>query len=114
MTDVTSYYDVQDFQVLYFWRKTLFTRFNQPDFKRRKASSETADLILSEAIRLANVFEDQGMFQAVSRLAKKFRVERSSSDRHRFDLKTPVNVIPGLHVIATNIEATTEFDSLAI
>lgn len=111
---VTAYYDLQDFQVLYFWRKTVFTRFSQPDFKQRKASAETAREIKSELIRLATLFEDQNMFQAVKQLAKQFQVERNSSDRSRFDVKTPVNVIPGLHVIATNVEATTEFDVLTV
>lgn len=111
---VGSYYDVQDFNVLYFWRKTLYTRFSQTDFKQRKASGATATEIKSEAIRLAVQFEDQNMFQAVAQLAKSFQVERNASDRHRFDLKTPVNVIPGLHLIATNVEATTQFDIISI
>jgi len=113
-TDVTAYYDVQDFQVLYFWRKTLKTRFSQADFKRRKASNETAREARSEMIRLAKLFEAQGMFQAVDKLAPYFLVERSTSDRHRLDYKTPVNVIPGLHVMAGNIVATTQFDKLTI
>lgn len=111
---VTAYYDVQDFQVLYFWRKTLYTRFSQPDFKQRKASATAAQDVKSEAIRLATAFEDQNMFQAVGLLAKQFKVERNISDRHRFDVLTPVNVIPGLHVIATNVRATTEFDTVTI
>lgn len=111
---VTAYYDVQDFQVLYYWRKTLYTRFSQPDLKQTKASTENARLIKGEAIRLAVAFEDQNMFQAVSKLAKDFLIERSATDRHRFDIKTPVNVIPGLHVIATNIEATTLYDTVTI
>lgn len=114
VTAVGSYYDVQDFQVLYFWRKTLKTRVSQPDFKRRKASAEAADDLLSEMIRLAELFQAQGMFQAVAQLSKQFRVERNASDRHRFDFKTPVNVIPGLHVIAGNIEAGTQFDIISI
>lgn len=112
--EVTAYYDVQDFQVLYFWRKTIYTRFSQPDFKQRKASQDAATDIKGEAIRLAQTFEDQQMFQAVNKLAKKFKVERNASDRHRFDVLTPVNVIPGLHVIATNVQATTEFDVISI
>jgi phage tail sheath gpL-like len=111
---VTSYYDVQDFQVLYFWRKTVYTRLSQPDFKQRKASNEAATDIKSELVRLATLFQEQQMFQAVDQLAKKFVVERATSDRHRFNVLTPVNVIPGLHVIATNIEATTEFDTLSL
>lgn len=111
---VTAYYDVQDFQVLYFWRKTVYTRLSQPDFKQRKASGDTAKDILSELLRLAGIFQDQQMFQAVRELAKSFVVERATSDRSRFNVLTPVNVIPGLHVIATNVEATTEFDELSI
>lgn len=114
VTTVTAYFDVQDFNVLYLWRKTLFTRFNQPDFKRRKASTDAAKDILSEVIRLATAFQDQGMFQAVDQLAKQFVVQRSTSDRSRFDVFTPVNVIPGLHVIASNIQAGTQFDQLTI
>lgn len=111
---VTAYYDVQDFNVLYFWRKTVYTRLAQPDFKQRKASLSAAQDILSEIIRLANLFQDQQMFQAVAQLAKQFVVERATSDRSRFNLLTPVNVIPGLHVIATNVVATTQFDTLSI
>lgn len=114
ITEVTAYYDVQDFQTLYYWRKTLFARFSQADFNQRKASEQTAKEIKSECIRLATAFQDQNMFQAVDELAKQFQVERNASDRHRFDVKTPVNVIPGLHVIAINVEATTEFDTITI
>lgn len=112
--EATAYYDIQDFQVLYFWRKTIYTRFSQSDFKRRKASTGAATDIKGEAIRLATTFEDQEMFQAVGKLAKQFKVERNLSDRHRFDVLTPVNVIPGLHVIATNVQATTQFDVVSV
>lgn len=113
-TLVTAYYDVQDFMVLYFWRKTLYTRFSQPDFKQRKASLAAGQEIKSECIRLAKTFEDQGLFQAVDKLAKQFAVQANPSDRSRFDVFTPVNVIPGLHVIATNIQATTQYDVVSV
>lgn len=109
-----AYYDVADYQVLYYWRKTLFTRLNQPDLKQVKASQDTAKLIKSEVIRLAQAFQDQGMFQAVSELAKQFKVERNAQDRHRIDVKTPVNVVPGLHVVAVNIVATTQYDTITV
>lgn len=114
VTAVTAYYDVQDFQVLYFWRKTVFTRLNQSDLKQVKASNRVASNIRGELLRLARLFEDQQMFQAVDKLGKLFEIERNLSDRHRFDIKTPVNVIPGLHVVATNIEATTQFDTITL
>lgn len=113
-TAATAYYDVQDFQVLYLWRKTIWTRSNQPDFRQVKASVEVARNLKSELIRLAQTFEDQNMFQAVAQLAKQFIVERSLSDRHRFDVYTPVNVIPGLHVIASRVAAGTQFDTFSV
>jgi phage tail sheath gpL-like len=109
-----SYYDVQDFQVLYYWRKTIFTRLNQPDLKTQKASIDTAKLVKGELIRLAGIFQDSEMFQAVKELAPSFTVTRSLSDRHRFDVVTPVNVIPGLHVIATTVRAGTLYDTVSV
>lgn len=113
LNNITAYYDVQDFQTLYFWRKTLFTRFAQPDWKQRKASAEGGKLMKSEMIRLATLFQDQQMFQAVDQLSSQFVVQRDVSDRSRFNYFTPVNVIPGLHVIDGNIQATTQFDQLS-
>lgn len=114
VTEVTAYYDVQDFQVLYFFRKAVAARFNQPDFTNVKASQPTAKLARSEVIRLASAFEDQGMFQNVAGLSPKIVVERNASDRSRFDVFIPVNVVPGLHVIATNVQATTEGDVFTV
>lgn len=111
---VTAYYDVQDFQVLYFFRKAVYTRLTQTDIKNTKASKETAKLIRGEVLRLAQLFEDQQMFQNVAQLAPQFKVERNISDRHRFDVLIPVNVIPNLHVIAVNVKAGTQFDTLVI
>lgn len=114
VTAVQAYYDVQDFQVLYFFRKAVKARYSQPDFTNVKASSGEAKLARSEVIRLASAFEDQGMFQNVAGLAPKVKVERNASDRSRFDVFIPVNVVPGLHVIATNVQATTEGDVFTV
>lgn len=111
---ITSYYDWQDFATLYYFRKTLYTRFSQPDWKRRKASTLAMQAALGEVIRMAKQFEEQGMFQAVSQLASLFQIQRNASDRHRFDILVPVNVVPGLHVIASNIQATTTFDVVSV
>ena len=105
---------MQDFNVLYFLRKALFARFNQPDFRQRKASDDTGKDIKSETIRILTTFQDQNMVQKVSELSKFIQVERNATDRHRFDIKIPTNVIPGLHVIAGNIVATTQFDTVTI
>lgn len=109
-----AYIDVQDWQVLYLWRNTLYTRFTQPDFSNVKASQQEASSILGELIRLAKLFETQNMFEDVTQLAPLFKVARGVSDRSRFDAYTPLNVIPGLHVLAINAQAGTLFDSFNI
>lgn len=114
VTVTSAYFDVQDFQVLYFWRKTLWTRFNQPDLLNTKRSVATARLIKGEVLRLAKLFESNQMFQSVNDLASQFTVTSSLTDRNRFDVVTPVNVIPGLHVIATTIKASTQFDTITL
>jgi phage tail sheath gpL-like len=114
VTPVSSYFDLQDFQVLYYLRKAIWTRVNQPDFATRKASASAAQDIKSECIRIMQAFQAQTMLQAVDQLAKQVVVQRSTTDRSRFDVFIPVNVIPGLHVIATNIQAGTQFDQLTV
>lgn len=111
VTATTAYYDVQDFQVLYFLRKSIVSRFNQPDMQRVKASAAEGKLVRGEVIGILSTFEDQGMLQAVEQIAPQVVVERNVSDRSRFDVFIPVNVTPGLHVIASNIQAGTQFDS---
>ena len=114
VTQLTAYYDVQDFQVLYYFRKAVAARFNQPDFTNQKASAGEATLARSEVIRLASTFEDQEMFQAVEQLSPQIQVQRNSQDRSRFDVFVPVNVVPGLHIIATNVQATTVGDVFTV
>lgn len=109
-----AYLDIQDWQVLYFWRKTLYTNFTQPIYTNVKASQQEAQTILGDVIRLAKLFEAQNMFQSVSQLAPLFQVARGTSDRSRFDVFTPVNCIPGLHVIAINAQAGVLFDQFSV
>ncbi len=110
---VTDYYDVQDFMCLYYFRKTLYTRFKQKDFKK-KNSGNVMKRMKAEAIRLAQSFEDQEMFQAVKQLAKFFKVQRATTDRHATEAYVPVNVVPGLHRKKVNIEAGTQFDTFVV
>ena len=114
MTPVSSYIDVQDFESLYFFRDTVATRFAQPDFQNQKASNQNAKAALGEVIRLEQEFQDQGMFQAVSQLSALTQVQTNPSQRGRFDIYIPVNVVPNLHEIATDVVGTTLFDSFSV
>ena len=108
------YVDAQDFMVLYYLREVLHARFTRADFKQAKASNSVALSIKGEVISILKAFESGGMVQNVDGLAPKVIVQRNATYRSRFDIYLPVNVIPGLHQIATNISATTEGDILLV
>lgn len=110
----TAYFDWQDLVVLNDFREVCFVVTQNPPFNNNpggtKASAQIAALLKDEILREAQGFEDDGAFQAVKSLAPQFLVEPSSTSRGRFDFKIPVNVLPGLYVIAGNIQAVTTFD----
>lgn len=110
---VTDYYDMQDFMVLYYLRKTLYTRFKQKDFKK-KNSKKVQKKALGEVIRILRAFEDEEMLQAVDQLAKLVKVQTVVTDRHAFEIYVPVNVIPGLHRKKINVEGTTLYDVITV
>jgi phage tail sheath gpL-like len=114
ITPATAYFDWQDMQVLYDFRESVFLRLQQPDLKPKKASITTAKLIKDEILRIAKSFEEAEAFQSVNALAPQFIVQPSASSRGRFDFKIPVNVLPGLQVVAGNIEASTQFDAFTV
>lgn len=111
---VTAYFDWQDIVVLYDFRETCFLVTQNPPFNNNpggtKASQTIANLLKDEILREAQDYEDRGAFQGVQANAKLFLVEPSSTSRGRFDFKIPVNVIPGLYVIAGNIQAVSGLD----
>lgn len=104
---VTDYFDWQQIVVLYDFREQVYQMSQQPPFNNNpggtKASERIAALYKDEVIRIALAFEDDGALQNVKESAKKFVVQRSVTSRGRFDFKIPLDVIPGLYVIAGNI-----------
>ena len=109
VTAVTSYFDWQDLVLLYDFREDCYLITQNPPFNNNpggsKASKTIAGFLKDEILRLAQEYEDENAFQGVKTLAPQFIVQPSTSSRGRFDFFIPVNVIPGLMVIAGNINA---------
>jgi hypothetical protein len=109
VTAVTAYFDWQDLVVMNDFREDCYQITQNPPFNGNpggtKASQTIANLLKDEILREAQDYEDLGAFQGVQFLASQFLVQPSSTSRGRFDFKIPINVIPGLFVIAGNIEA---------
>jgi hypothetical protein len=108
VTAVNAYFDWQDLVTMNDFREVCYQISQNPPFNNNpggtKASLQVAALFKDEVLREAQVFEDLGMFQAVKTLAPQFIVAPSTTSRGRFDFKIPVNVLPGLYVIAGNIQ----------
>lgn len=105
-----SYIDWQDIVTLNDFREVCYGVAQNPPFNNNpggtKASVEIAAKLKDEVLREAKLFETSGAFQFVSELAKLFQVQVSTTSRGRFDFKIPVDVVPGLFVIAGNIQGS--------
>jgi hypothetical protein len=110
----TAYFDWQDLVLMNDFKEDVFQITQNPPFNNNpggtKASQFTANLLKDEILREALDYEDLGAFQGVKANAPLFIVQNSTTSRGRFDFKIPVNVIPGLMVIAGNIEGVSGAD----
>jgi phage tail sheath gpL-like len=105
-----AYYDLQDWQVLYYLRKQIYNLALQPRYKRAKASSAKLQSLKSEMIQICKTMESLEMLQQVDKLAANFTVARSVLNRHAAVYSVPVNVIPGFHNKGIEIDAGTSYD----
>ena len=109
VSPATAYFDWQDLVLLYDFREDCYLITQNPPFNNNpggsKASKTIAGFLKDEILREAQSYEDNGAFQGVKTLAPQFIVQPSTTSRGRFDFFIPVNVIPGLMVIAGNIQA---------
>lgn len=114
VTPITAYFDWQDLVLMNDFREDCYLITQNPPFNGNpggtKASQTIANKLKDEILREAQSYEDQGAFQGVKTLAPQFLVQPSSTSRGRFDFKIPINVIPGLFVIAGNIQAVSGAD----
>jgi hypothetical protein len=118
VTPITSYFDYQELVALNDFREVCYAVSQNPPFNNNpggtKASVQVAALLKDEVLREAQVFEDVGMFQGVKTLAPLFKIQPSTTSRGRFDFKIPVNVLPGLTVIAGNIQAVSDLGNFTL
>lgn len=109
-----SYYDLQDWQVLYLYRKNAYNLSQQPRYKNAKGTLEKAKRFRSELINIAKDLENLEMLQFVQELADQFTFRRDATNRHAFIFEVPVNVIPGFHNKGIGVIGTTQFDLITV
>lgn len=113
---VTSYFDWIDIVKLYDFREVVYQIAQNPPFNNNPggtlASVQIAKAFKDEVIREAIVFEQQGAFQNVKQMAKLFVVQGSAQGR--FDCFIPEQVVPGLYVIAGNIQGQVSAASFTV
>lgn len=118
VTPITAYFDWQELVALNDYREAIYQVSQNPPFNNNpggtKASQQIADKFKDEGIRVAVQFEEAGMFENVQLLSKFFQCVPSASNRGRFDFKYPVEVLPGLMVLAGNIEAVSDLGAFTV
>ena len=107
-----AYYDMQDFQVLYYLRKNAYVLAVQPRYKQAKATIQKLQALKSELIQLCKGLEALDMLQFVDKFAGSFTVDRAPTNRHAALYRVPVNIVPGFHNKGIALVGTTTFDSV--
>lgn len=106
----SAYYDMQDWQVLYYLRKNAYVIAMQPRYKIAKATVQKLQSLRSELIQICKRLEDLEMLQHVDKFADQFTVDRQPNNRHAAVYRVPVNVVPGFHNKGIALVGTTQFD----
>jgi hypothetical protein len=118
VTPITDYFDWQQLVVLNDFREDCYLISQNPPFNNNpggaKASRQIAAQLKDEILNRAYYYEQNQAFQNVKELAKEFLVQPSQTSRGRFDFKIPVDAIPGLYVIAGNIQAVSSLTSFTL
>ncbi len=113
---VTSYFDWIDIVKLYDFKEVVYQISQQPPFNNNPGGTLASAVIgarfKDEVIREAKVFEQQGAFQNVNQLSKLMVVSISATGR--LDCYIPEEIVPGLYVIAGNIQGITASGSTTV
>lgn len=113
-TPDADYFDLQDWQVLYYLRLQSYNLSQQQQYKINKASDAVAKALMSDILGVCKEMQDDlNMLQFVEQLASQFVYQRSAVNRAAFIYTIPVNVIPGFYNKGIQINGTNQFDVLA-
>lgn len=107
-----AYYDIQDWQVLYYLRKNCYVIASQPRYKQAKATTEKLQALKSELIQICKSMEALQMLQHVDLFAGDFTVDRAPTNRNAALYRVPVNVVPILANLGIALVGTTKFDQI--
>lgn len=108
-----DYYDLADWQVLYYLRKQAYVLAQKPRYKRAKASDTKIKALLSEIIQACKKMEELEMLQHVDLFADQFTATRSLTNRNAAVYSIPVNVIPAFENKGIELLGSDQFDVVA-
>lgn len=111
-TSEVAYFDLQDWLVLFYTRKTVYIIAQQPRYKNAKANVPRILALKSEILSAAIELEKLEMLQHVALLADQFTADRQSNNRHAAVYRVPLNVIPGFMNKGIELVGVTQFDSV--
>lgn len=109
-----AYFDIQDWQVLYYLWKLIYTTSREIRYKNAKATDAKIQALLSEIIGHCKTLEASPyeMLHRVDQLMSSFSWRRSDLSRGGAIYEIPANVVPGFHNKGINLTGTDKFDVL--
>jgi len=113
-TPAASYYDMQDWQTLYYVRENAWVLCQQTRYKRTRMTEAVLKNLRSEIVAQLKTLEGLGMLQYIDKLSSQFTINSVAGDRFAAVYNFPLNVVPGFHNKGIGIEGTDQFDTFQL
>jgi phage tail sheath gpL-like len=98
-----AWLDITTIRTMDFVRLSVRNRLSQR-FPREKLSARTADRVRSEILDVLVKLEELEIVEQVEANKPSLIVERDSQDPNRLNVRLPVDVVNGLHVLAVRLD----------
>lgn len=115
-TPDTEYFDLQDWQSLYYIVQDFFTLANQPRYKIAKRSMAKVNALKSEEIAHLKLMEKgtdgtDGIVQGVDKSASAIQVQLPANNRSAAVLIIPADIVPGFYNKGLGLIGTDAYDT---
>jgi phage tail sheath gpL-like len=114
-TPDSDYFDMQDWQGLYYVRKNAYAIAQKPRYRRAKRSVKKVKSLRSEIITdVLKPCEALEICQGVDQLAKDLAISLPADNRSAAVLTIPIDIIAGFHNKGIDLQGTNAADSFGL
>lgn len=110
----SAYFDMQDWQSLYYIRKNAYLIAQQDVYKRAKATDQVLLALKSALIKMLADMEALEIVQGLQQSVKDITVVRPVNNRSAGVYQIPVDIVPGFHNKGIGLTGTDAYDTFVL